>query len=140
MGHGVIPNVAMKPKPVALLLIVYCAFIVGCSSRTEVLPADTWSEGCVELAPYQNGYRLNGMCCSYILMPTLRIDRNQTFTVKASYYTFNGAGFIDIPTNVRGELSPNRRTLTLRYTVNGSTTTHTLEPGRARMYCLCGCD
>ncbi|WP_147368023.1 hypothetical protein [Fibrisoma montanum] len=127
-------------KPIVLFLLACCTFAVGCSSQTEVLPTDTWSDGCVELAPYQNGYRLNGICCSYILMPSLRIDRNQTFAVKASYYTFNGAGFIDMPADVRGELSPDGRTLTLRYTVNGSTTTHTLEPGSARMACLCGCD
>jgi hypothetical protein len=127
-------------KTVSLLIFIACAFGFGCSSKTEPLPTDTWSQGCIELAPYQGTYKLSGLCCTSINFPQLRLDKNRAFSVKGTYYTFNGAGIINFPLVVNGQLSPDASTLSLSYSINSTLTTHTLKPGDAIVSCDCSCN
>ena len=116
------------------------AVSMGCQGTSEVLPTDIWSEGCIELAPYQGDYRLAGMCCEYLLLPTLELTKSKSFAVKGSYHSFTGAGFSNVPIQVRGQLSPDGTELTIGYSLNASPVTHKLTAGRAKLACQCGCD
>lgn len=126
-------------KSTGVLLLMVWALFIGCTTK-DPLPADRWSEGCVELAPYSAGYRLSGICCSYILLPTINLNRDHNFSVKAEYYTFNGASFVAIPTVINGQLSPDGKVLTITYLLNSTVTTHVLQAGQATVSCHCGCD
>jgi len=112
---------------------------VGCSSK-DPLPISTWSAGCVGFAPYQEGYRLDGICCAYIVLPKVKLDKSHTFTVKADYYTFTGASYVPIPTVVKGQLSSDGKVLTITYSINALASTHRLQPGAVTTFCYCACD
>lgn len=133
-------------KAALLLCFLICVFYSGCSfkesspSFREPLPTDTWSQGCAEFALYQGTYRLSGLCCTSITFPQISTDKNRSFAVKATYYTFNGADIINFPLVVDGRLSPDGTTLTLSYSINSTLTTHTLKSGKAIVSCDCGCD
>ena len=126
-------------KLALLLLFVSCVLWSGCSPK-DLLPNNTWSQGCAEFAPYQGTYRLSGLCCTNIVFPQISLDKNQSFSVKATYYTFNGAGTINFPLVVDGKLSPDRKILALSYSINSALTIHTLKLGRPIVSCDCGCD
>jgi len=49
-------------------------------------------------------YRLSGLCCTSITFPQIRMGKNQSFTVDATYYTFNGAVISNVPVVVVGGL------------------------------------
>ncbi|MGA0559307.1 hypothetical protein ACO2Q8_21790 [Larkinella sp. VNQ87] len=119
-----------------VLLGVLICLLGNCRSKTEVLPSEVWSEGCAELAPYQGGYRLSGMCCEYVLLPG---PLSRSFQVNGTYHGFTGAGFSNIPIAITGTALSDT-TLVLSYSVNTKTSTFTLKPGRARMACNCACD
>ena len=132
------------------LLIIILSYLIlsGCSPKSEPsptgpgspLPTDTWSQSCVELSPYQGINRLRGMCCSYVTFPNVSLDNNRSFSVAGTYYTFNGAGYINYPVTLSGKLSADATTLTISYSVNGVLSTYTLKPGQATASCYCGCD
>ncbi|RRB14045.1 hypothetical protein [Larkinella knui] len=111
----------------------------SCHSRTEILPSEAWSEGCVELAAYQKGYRLSGICCAYLLFPMIKQGQNGTFKVKGSYHFFTGVGYESIPTEVVGVFSSPDTTLTLNYSTGTQSKIYRLKPGHAQMACNCGC-
>lgn len=130
-------------KSVSLFVLTVWALVVSCRSSDDSigpLPHQVWSADCVQLSPRQNGYRIDGICCTYILLPAIALNRNRRFSVDADYHTFNGAGFIKFPTVLTGQLSGDGQTLTISYSVNSVLTTHTLKPGRAPATCFCGCD
>jgi hypothetical protein len=127
-------------KAILLLTCISCLVFSGCSSKMELLPADTWSEGCAEFTPSQGAYRLVGLCCTSITFPEIKLDKGRAFSVKATYYTFNGAGIINFPLTVNGQLSNDGSTLTLKYSINSTLTVHTLKLGRATVSCDCGCN
>lgn len=129
----------MAAKLTAIVLVVLWVSLLSCNSN-DPLPLDTWSQGCIQLAPDPQGFRLTGVCCEYIILPQLRLDRNQRFSVKADYFTFTGAGFAGRPIIVNGELSGDGQTLTISYPTGTAVTTYELRPGAATIYCLCGCD
>jgi hypothetical protein len=112
----------------------------SCNSKTDVLPTEIWSAGCVELAPNQGEYRLSGMCCAYVLFPELKLTRKGSFKVNGTYHAYTGAGYSSIPIEIDGTLSSNRETLTLRYSVNSDPKIHQLQPGPALVSCYCACD
>ena len=131
-------------KTALLLFCINWVVFSGCSSktepRTEPLPSLTWAQGCVELAPDQGTYRLTGLCCTSISFPSINLNKNRTFSVTATYFTFNGAGFINFPVVVNGDLSPDESTLILNYSINSTLTSHTLKLGQPKVSCDCGCD
>ncbi|WP_381528686.1 hypothetical protein [Spirosoma soli] len=127
-----------KLRPILLGILWVC--LLSCQPKEEPLPVSVWSQACVELAPYQQGYRLSGICCEYIILPQLRLDRNKQFSVKAEYFTFTGAGFAGRPISVNGNLSANGQVLTISYSTGATVTTHELKPGAATAFCYCGCD
>ncbi|OIN55908.1 hypothetical protein [Arsenicibacter rosenii] len=127
-------------KPLSVLLITALAGLTGCHTK-DPLPADTWSEDCVQLSPVQGGYKLSGLCCAYLNLPVLNLSKGGTFTVNGTYFTFTGAGFAPIATVVDGKLSDNGKQLTIAYTVNQIAETHVLKPGVATATCdYCKCD
>ena len=128
----------MTSKLAISLLLLGWMLLIGCSSK-DPLPVNTWSEGCVELTPSKDGYRISGICCAYVSLPGIILN-GHAFTVKADYYTFNGASFVPIPIVVNGKLSSNGKVLVITYSVHSTTTTHTLRPGNATSFCYCGCD
>ncbi|KAA9349245.1 hypothetical protein [Larkinella humicola] len=111
----------------------------SCHSRTEILPSEAWSEGCVELAPYQEGYRLSGMCCAYLLFPMVTQAQNGTFKVNGSYYSFSGVAYESVPAEVSGVYSSKDGILTLTYSAGTQSKIHKLKQGHAQMSCYCGC-
>lgn len=127
----------MKGYVFLLLLIWAC---LACTREKEPLPAESWSSGCIELSPHNDDYRLAGMCCAYLILPTLQLDRNQSFYVKGRYNVFTGAGYAETPVVVSGRFIRPDNSLIMEYTINGQTITHTLKPGRATVACYCGCD
>lgn len=128
----------MKNK--LILLTVIIALFAGCRSETDVIPVDTWSKSCIQLAPYQDGYRLTGMCCAYAQVPRVTLVKNGVFSVNGTYHSFTGAGFDSTPMQFMGYLSPDGKLLTIRYTVNANSVTIVLSPGAATVLCYCGCD
>ena len=129
----------MTVKSSSTVLFVLWLFLLSCNSK-DPLPSDTWSKGCIQLAPDPQGFRLTGMCCEYIILPPLKLDKNQQFSVKAQYFTFTGAGFASQPIITNGKLSGDGQTLTISYSTGTTVTTHELSPGAATVSCLCGCD
>lgn len=129
----------MAAKSSSILLFILWVSLLSCSPK-DPLPIDTWSKGCIQLAPDPQGFRLSGMCCEYIILPQLKLDKNQRFSLKAEYFTFTGAGFANQPIIVNGGLSGDGQKLTISYPTGTTVTTHELRPGAATMYCLCGCD
>lgn len=133
----------MAAIPSSIVLFVLWVTLLSCNPKDSLpmnpLPVDTWSKGCVQLVPDPRGFRLRGMCCEYIILPQLKLDRNQQFSVKAKYFTSTGAGFASQLITVNGKLSGDRQTLTLSYSTGGTVTTHELIPGAPTPYCLCGC-
>ena len=114
--------------------------VLSCNRETEPLPAESWSTGCVELSPHNTEYRLSGMCCAYMILPLLRLNGNQAFSVEGRYNVFTGAGYAETPVRVNGRYVRSAKTLILDYKLNGQVITHTLTPGRATVACYCGCD
>lgn len=111
----------------------------SCKSK-DPLPAEIWSLGCVELAPFEGAFRLTGLCCEYVLLPAIKINKERSFKVKGSYHSFTGAGFSNIPVEVSGDLSPNSKVLILRYSVNAQSSLFVLKPGKAEKKRQCFCD
>ncbi len=128
----------MKTRLVILLLLM--TLVLGCKSGTDVLPSEIWSSGCVQLAPYQGGYQLTGICCTYVLLPPLKLTRQGSFTVAGSYHSFTGAGFSNVPISITGNLSSDKTTLTVRYSTGTVPEVYILKPGPATVICSCGCD
>lgn len=127
-------------KPLSGLVFTALVLLTGCHTK-DPLPADTWSETCIQLSPVQGGYKLSGLCCAYLTLPVIKVSKGGKFTVDATYFTFTGAGFAPVPTVVNGELSGDGNQLTLSYTVNQQTEKHVLKPGAATATCdLCYCD
>ena len=126
-------------KTISFLLFANYVFLSTCSFG-QLLPTDTWSQDCVELAPYQGTYKLSGLCCTSITLPQIDLDKTRFFLIIAMYYTFNGAGIINFPIAVNGELSLDRKTLILNYSINSILYTHILKPGKATTSCDCVCD
>jgi hypothetical protein len=125
----------------AFVLILGLVWVLcSCTGETEPLPAESWSEGCVELSPHNNDYRLAGMCCAFMILPILRLDKNQSFSVSGRYNTFTGAGYAETVVTVTGRFSTPDNILLIEYPLNGQTITHRLQAGRATVACLCGCD
>ena len=116
------------------LLFVVGVILFGCSSK-EPLPTQVWSQSCVQLAPYKDVYRLTGMCCSYLEFPKIDLKKDLTFSVEASLYVFNGAGYIGTPTVMSGYLSVDENTLTVNYLSES----YALKPGYATASCYCIC-
>lgn len=112
--------------------------LLSCNPK-DPLPTNTWSQGCAQLTPDSQGYRLSGMCCAYLTLPQLELNKNRQFSVKANLFTFTGAGFASVPITVNGELSSDESTLTISYSTNSMTTTYQLRPGIAKIACDCGC-
>lgn len=100
---------------------------------------DTWSEDCIQLATDPQGFRLSGLCCAYIILPKIELNKKRQFSVKADFYTFTGAGFASVPTTVNGELASDGNTLTINYSTNLTVTTHQLQPGAMTRTVGCGC-
>ncbi len=125
-------------------ILVLCLSILvntfGCHSETNVLPANTWSNGCMQLAPELEGYRLTGVCCEYVQMPKVALRGNNTFSVEGSYHSFTGAGFSNTPVQLTGYLSSDGNTLRIDYTINAHPVSYTLKLGPATASCTCGCD
>ncbi|GAB3889276.1 hypothetical protein GCM10028825_23610 [Spirosoma agri] len=113
---------------------------MGCRTTVDVLPTDTWSEGCIALTPYQGAYRLSGMCCEYLLLPALELTKSKLFVVRGSYHSFTGAGFSNVPIQVKGQLSADEKELVIAYSLNSTPVTHRLAPGPAKTACTCFCD
>lgn len=126
-------------KAVLLLFCVSYLTLSACSSKLEPLPENVWSEGCAQFSRYQGSYKLLGLCCTSIIFPEIKLDKNKAFSVRATYSTFNGAGTTDLPLTVDGQLSDDGNTLTLKYSVNSVLTVNTLKLGRAIVSCDCGC-
>lgn len=127
-------------KKLLLFLWLLTIFLSSCKPKTDPLPAGIWSSGCIELAPFEGAYRLNGMCCEYVLLPAIKTNKERSFKVKGSFHSFTGAGFSNIPIEISGDLSPDSETLTLRYSVNGRSDLFVLKPGKAEKECQCFCD
>ncbi|WP_461068703.1 hypothetical protein [Spirosoma horti] len=100
---------------------------------------DTWSQGSIQLAPDPQGFRLSGLCCAYVILPKIELSKKKQFSVKADFFTFNGAGFASVPAIVKGELSNDGNTLTISYSMNSVVTTYALRPGPATVASTCGC-
>ena len=123
------------------LLFLFASYVIWPTDcYGQLLPSDTWSQDCVELAPYQGTDRLTGLCCTSITFPQIDLGKNRFFLVIATYYTFNGTGLINFPLVVNGELSAGGKVLTLSYWINGALTTHVLKRGKAVGSCHCVCD
>lgn len=127
-------------KNLLALILLSAVLLMGCQSKSDVLPTDVWSQGCAQLAPNKGGYLLSGICCTYVLFPLIKLTHTGSFAVDGSYHSFTGAGVSDVPTRIMGQVAPDRSTLTLQYTVNGAVSTFILRPGYATSFCYCGCD
>ena len=127
----------MKTIFLFLFLIVLTA---GCESEKDISPAEIWSAGCATFAPYEKEYRLSGMCCQYLVVPKIKIKKDNTFSAAAKLYTYNGSGFEDFSVTLNGRLSEDRESLDLNYRINGTTESFALKPGGATASCYCGCD
>lgn len=128
----------MLSKSSALLLAILWVGLLSCRSE-EPLPVGVWSQACVQLSPDPQGFRLSGMCCEYIILPALKLDRNQQFSVNGEYFAFTGFGFASQLITVNGKLSANGRTLTISYPTGATVATYELRPGPATAFCYCGC-
>jgi hypothetical protein len=124
-----------------VLLVLTMGWALGsCYRQADLLPIDTWTNGCATLAPSQGAYRLQLECCSYVMLPSIKL-RNRSFVQTGTYYTYTGAGYADSPARVTGQLSTDGRTLTVSYQVNTQSVTRTLQAGtQAAALCLCSCD
>lgn len=125
-------------RNIALYIWIAIFALSSCKSKNP-LPTETWSSGCVELAPFEGAYRLTGVCCEFVLLPIIKINEERAFKVKGSYHSFTGAGFSNIPIEISGDLSPDNKTLTLRYSVNTQENQFVLKPGKAIIMCDCVC-
>jgi hypothetical protein len=122
---------------------VVCVFILStCQSKPDVVPNMVWSSGCIELSPEQGLYRLDGMCCAYVLMPPVDLTVSHAFAVSGSYHSFTGAGFDSTEITVYGQVLTGQKTLFLSYTLPGQSPAQNwlLQPGPAKLACQCGCD
>lgn len=139
----------MATKSKSSLLLILWVVLLGCKSgpvnpfdpsrAVDPLPTNIWSMGSVQLAPNPRGFRLDGLCCAYMLIPQIKLDGQRRFEAKADYYSFNGAGYVAIPTTATGELSADGNILTLRYQIGSGLNTHRLQVGAATISALCGC-
>jgi hypothetical protein len=129
----------MTFKLSTILTVILWVGMFSCHPQ-DPLPVDTWSQGCIQLAPDPQGFRLSGMCCEYVILPQLKLNKNQQFVVSAEYFSFTGAGFAGRPIVVNGELSSNRKALTISYPLGTNVMTYHLKPGAATVSCFCGCD
>lgn len=127
-------------KKILILNVFILTLSFGCRSETNVLPANTWSNGCIQLAPNPEGYRLTGECCAYVQMPKVALLANNTFLVEGSYHSFTGAGFSNIPIQVTGSLSPDGNMLAIKYGQGAGFASHTLKLGPVTIACNCYCD
>lgn len=123
-----------------LTSILLWMLVAGCKPPADPLPTQIWSAGCAQLAPDRGGYRLSGLCCAYVRLPVLGLDRNRSFLVKATYYRSTDAGYVVRPIGVTGNLAADGQTLTVTYSVDSVVTTHRFKPGNATMFCYCVCD
>lgn len=128
----------MKKNLAFCLLIVVIGF--SCGSETNVLPANTWSNGCIQLAPDPEGYRLTGVCCEYVQIPKIALLGNNTFSTEGSYHSFTGAGYSNTPIQVTGYLFPDGNTLMINYGLNASSASYVLKLGPSTVTCDCYCD
>jgi len=125
----------------SIILLFVCAFVaVGCKSDKDISPGEVWSAGCVTFGSDDKGYKLSGICCAYVIVPKISIKSNNSFSSSATYYTFTGAGFQELPVTIHGKLSEDRKSLDLSYEVDGKIITFELSAGGPNMACLCGCD
>ena len=127
-------------NPVALFCVIVSILWSCQGSQPSVPPSQIWSEGCVQLAPDQGDYRLNGMCCEYVLLPGIDLTASSFFVVDGTYHSFTGAGFSSTPITITGSVSPDKNTLILHYSVNSVPAVYSLKPGPARIACDCYCD
>lgn len=123
----------------ALLLALFLS-LNGCKSDREISPTDVWSEGCAVFTSSEDGYKLSGLCCEYLVIPKIKLKSNNSFTASAYYYSYTGAGFSDVPVTVKGKLSKDEKTLDLSYEINGATKSYSLKAGATMVYCSCSCD
>lgn len=112
----------------------------GCKSDREIPPKGTWSEGCAVFSSFEDGYKLSGLCCEYLVFPKIKLKSNNSFTASASYHSFTGAGFSDVPVTVKGKLSKDEKTLGLSYEISGIAKSYSLKSDARIMYCSCYCD
>lgn len=128
-----------------ILLFVMWLVVLACSSQESMTPdqpltTGTWANGCVQLSPDSSGFRLTGICCAYLIMPPVKLNRNKQFTTKADYYAYTGAGNSRVAAMVTGELSTDGTMLALTYSAGSTTRTLQLTPGTATLHCLCNCN
>lgn len=128
----------MTAKSSSLLFFVLWISLASCNPK-DPLPMDTWSQGSVQLAPDPQGFRLSGLCCAYVILPKIELNKKKQFSVKADFFTFTGASFASVPAIVKGELSNDGNTLMISYTTNSIVTTYELRPGAATAGSTCGC-
>jgi hypothetical protein len=112
----------------------------SCKSKDAINPKETWTYGCGSFEVYQDGYKLSGLCCSYITIPKLKLYKEKSFSADAEFYAYTGAGYGSQPIEISGYLSKDGKILSLHYTVNGTASSIELISGAARMICDCYCD
>lgn len=122
----------------SILFFILWVALASCNPK-DPLPIDTWSKGSVQLAPDPQGFRLSGLCCAYVILPKVELNKKKQFSVKADFYTFTGAGFASVPAIVKGGLSNDGNILTISYSTNSVVTTYELQPGAATTAPTCGC-
>lgn len=132
-------------KKSVILFCLILAILSGCKSpisETHVLSPEVWSEGCVELAPYQGSYRLSGVCCENVLLPKIELNINRSFSVNGTHHSYTGAGFNSTNIIIQGQISPDDNVLTLRYVLphRPAPYTYRLTPNPAQLSCQCFCD
>ena len=127
-------------KNIAILLCFVSLAMTGCKPQTDVLPQGIWSEGCAQLSPDTAGYRLSGMCCTYVLFPNKLISANGALTVKGSTHSFTGAGFSNDPIDITIQKTVDGA-LVLSYPLPSvaAPTVFQLTPGPAIVACDCFC-
>jgi len=126
-------------RPLYLFLILIPA-LAGCKSDKDFSPAEIWSEGCVTFKSDEDGYKLSGMCCEYVVISKMKLKKDNSFSTSGRYFTYTGAGYQEIPVNIQGKLSDDRGSLDLSYQFDGTKKSFALKAGGATAACLCGCD
>lgn len=115
--------------------------VSGCRSDDNMLPVGVWSEGCRQLSPDKDGYRIDGLCCEDLVIPKLRLGKNGKFTTNGIYNTFTGAGYYQRPVKVSGILSADGKILKLGFTTElADSQEFTFTQGAADKICECFCD
>jgi hypothetical protein len=112
--------------------------LAGCRVKDKVLPLDIWSQDCVELAPYEEGYRLSGMCCSHLTLPQLSVNKKGIFITEGVYSSY---GIADTTIRVTGHISDADSLLTIAYSLDTlNIQKFRLKPGPRKKNCQCFCE